>query len=149
MAKILSICPECPTVMRELLAPIAIFILMEILGIVLISYSSSIVVGLLLLYVGFFLFLMWIVLLTYSRISKKIEIDNEIQYFIGMFSGIFGGSIVLLADKLFYGQTKWNPSSFAVSVIEFFTVFLLIYVVGLVIVDFHVKSLKKRKKREG
>ena len=135
--------------MRELLAPIAIFILMEILGIVLISYSSSIVVGLLLLYVGFFLFLMWIVLLTYSRISKKIEIDNEIQYFIGMFSGIFGGSIVLLADKLFYGQTKWNPSSFAVSVIEFFTVFLLIYVVGLVIVDFHVKSLKKRKKREG
>ena len=80
---------------------------------------------------------------------QKIEIDNEIQYFIGMFSGIFGGSIVLLADKLFYGQTKWNPSSFAVSVIEFFTVFLLIYVVGLVIVDFHVKSLKKRKKREG
>ena len=127
--------------MKKQLLPFSIFVLMILSGVALVLYSTFVAFGVLLAFIGALLLTIWIISLAYAHLSKKVDTDIEIQYSIGIFSGIFAGSIVVLADKLLY--PKWGLG-FIINGLLFLAALLFVYVFGLALVARHVESLKPR-----
>ena len=127
---------------KSWLIAMLIFILMVLVGVSLYIHTPYELLGFLLFYTGGFFILIEVILFIIGHISKKIDLQLQIQWYISLFGGIFGGSIVVVSSELLSPEKPIFVISLNAISILFFI--LLVYATGLWLIMHHVKNYEPK-----